>query len=193
MANLLERKEEVLKTAEEKHKLLFADSIRLLEKEYTKRERCESIIQAFTNLFCQWNILSEQRAESLGICFLYSSILMQTYEYHLVLYDKEFYLNKSAVEAIIRPPCLYEAFEQDMAALISELKGMYPSFCRCEEDVIRFQCAEYYHAVFYKLCADLLEDIINSFEYKQMNKTEDFFIFFGKYRGEGKILYRDEG
>lgn len=193
MANLLERREELLKTAEEKHKHLFADSIRLLEKEYTKRERYESIIQTFTNLFSQWNVLSEQKAASLGICFLHSSILMQTYEHHLVLYGKEFYLDKNTVEAIIRPPCLYEAFEQDMAVLTSELKGMYPSFCRCEEDVIRFRCAEYYHAVFYKLCTDLLEDIINSFEYKQMNKNKDFFIFFGKYKGEGKILYRDKG
>ncbi len=56
---------------------LFASRIRLLERSYEKTERREEVIKVFAELFRQWEEQTEAEAASVGICYLYSSILMK--------------------------------------------------------------------------------------------------------------------
>ncbi len=192
MANILERREELLRTAEERHKNLFAVKIRELEAEYENRQRREIIIQAFRDVLRRWN-LSGRKAAGVGIGILYSSVLMRTYEYYLAAYGEEFYLDRNPTETMLRPPCFFEMFEEEMSVILDELRRRYPRLCRCEEDAVRYQCVEYYHAAFQKLCETLLKEIMDSPEFRELNRAGDFFFFFGRYQGEGEILYRCGG
>lgn len=103
---------------------------------------------------------------------------------------EEFWLARDAVELMWVPEGLPEFFERDISSLLKILKGTFPRLCRDEETAVRFMCGEYCHGAVYKLCTDFLEDILKEEEFLQLSKTEDFFVFFGDYRGEGEILYR---
>ncbi len=71
---------------------------------------------------------------------------------------------------------------------MDKLRNDYPRIYRYEEDAVRYQYAEYYYAAIEALCRDIMEEIQDSEEYKRMKKTEDFFFFFGRWRGEAAKL-----
>lgn len=177
-----------METAEKWEKLLFADSIRELEKLYEAEEQRELTIQTFTKLFWQWSLQNVHKAASLGICYLHSSILMRTGELRLTLYGKEFYLDKNQIETVWCPPWFFQMYEKDMEFLMDKLKNDYPRIYRYEEDAVRYQYAEFYYAAIEALCRDIMEEIKDQEEYRMLEKTEDFFFFFGRWRGEAARL-----
>lgn len=167
---------------------LFASRIRLLEREYEKAERRAEVVETFAKLFRQWNGSIEAEAASVGICYLYSSILMQTGELRLTLYGKEFYLDNHQLELAWIPSCFFQMYEQDMAEIIDKLQKEHPRIYQYEKDAVRYQYAEYYYAAIAALCRDMLDEIKSSKEYKLLNKTDNFFFFFGRWRGEAERL-----
>lgn len=189
MAYISERREELLSAADELQKAQFGRQIRRLEKIYGNKENRSGTQKVFTELFSCWGGLKSPAA-SLGICYLFSSILTGSYEFKLVLLGKEFWLEEKPVEIMWRPAHFFECFEEDMKLVIKELKGRFPRLCSAEEEAVRFSCAEYYLAAVCALCRDITEEITGSREFAKMNKTEDFCLFFGRYQGEGEILWR---
>lgn len=190
MGSILARREKLLKEAEEIYREIFKDSIFRLEEEYHLERYQKSLTEPFTKAAQMWKESHENKAASLGICSLYTSILRQTYEYRIVLLGEEFWLAKDTVELMWIPEGFSEIFKEDMTGLMKKLQGMFPRFCRDEETAVHFLCAEYCHGAVYKLCVDFLEDILNGEIFFQLNKTKNFFVFFSDYRGEGEILYR---
>ena len=86
------------------------------------------------------------------------------------------------------PKALSDVLEQDILAVTDKLRKKYPRIYPYEEDAVRFWYAEYYYAALETLCRDMLGEIRESREYCMLNKTEDFFIFFGRWRGEAEKL-----
>lgn len=167
---------------------VFASSVRMLEAEYRKAERRDAVRQAFAELFVQWGAQTGAEAASLGVCYLHSSILMRTGEIRLALYGKEFYMDENRLEKAWQPPCFFQQYEQDMSEIMERLRKGHPRIYPYEEDAVRFMYAEYYYAALEVLCRDMQEEIKESGEYQMLNKTEDFFIFFGRWRGEAGRL-----
>lgn len=189
MSNIVARRENLLEEAEQVYREQFKISIRNLEETYKSKEYQKSVTDAIAKAAYDWNKTQDRPAASLGICILHSSILRQTYEYRIVVMGEEFWLDENAVELMWIPKGFPDFFEQDMSALVKKLSSIFPRLCKEEETAVRFRCAEYFHGAVYKLCRDFLEDILESEEFLQLKKTEDFFLFFGEYRGEGKLLY----
>lgn len=181
-------KEKLMEDASKWERKLFASSIRLLEREYEKAERREEVIKVFEKLFRQWEEQSEAKAASVGICYLYSSILMRTGELRLTLYGEEFYMDRNQLELVWTPPCFFEMYEQDMIEILEELQKGNPRIYQYEKDAIRYQYAEYYYAAIAALCRDMIDEIKNSEVYKMLKKTDNFFFFFGRWRGEAEKL-----
>lgn len=184
----MEYREKMLADAEKLEKELFESRIRGLEKEYGKAERREEVKRKFAELFRQWGEQTEKEAASLGICYLHSDILMRTGEMRLTLYGKDFYLDEEQLEMPWRLPCFFEMYEDDIKEIVDWLRQRYPRLYRYEKDAVRYQYAEYYYAALESLCEDMLDEIKESEEYREMKKTEDFFFFFGRWRGEGEKL-----
>lgn len=189
MSNILVRRENLLEEAEKIYREQFNISIRNLEEKYKIKENQKSVAGAVVKAAQVWNDTQDRPAASLGICILHSSILRQAYEYKIVVMGEEFWLDENAVELMWIPKGFSEFFEQDISALIKKLSSIFPRFCKEEETAVRFRCAEYFHGAVYKLCKDFLDDILEGEGFLQLKKTEDFFLFFGDYRGEGEILY----
>ncbi len=181
-------REKLMENAEKWEKALFADSIRTLEAEYGKAKRRSEVVQVFTGLFRQWEIQMEQKAASLGICYLHNRILMRMGELRLTLYGKELYLDENQVETVWHLPFFFDRYEQDMTVLADRIKEDFPRVYAYEVDAIRYQYAEYYYAAIEAMCRDMLEEIKGSGEYGQLSKTEGFFFFFGRWRGEAQKL-----
>mgnify|MGYP007033827186 CR=1 FL=1 len=106
----------------------------------------------------------------------------------LALFGREFYLDENQLEKTWQPPCFFQQYEQDISAVMDRLRKEYPRIYPYEEDAVRFWYAEYYYAALETLCRDMLGEIRESREYCMLNKTEDFFIFFGRWRGEAEKL-----
>lgn len=172
---------------------LFASRIRLLEREYEKAERREEVVSAFVRLFQQWEEQKEAKAASVGICYLYSSILMRTGELRLTMYGEEFYMDKNQLEVAWIPSCFFQMYEQDMQEIIVKLQKEHPRIYQYEKDAVRYQYAEYYYAAIAALCRDMLDEIKNREGYKLLKKTDDFFFFFGRWRGEAEKLESEYG
>lgn len=192
MSHILERRKLLLEDAEGCYRELFKIRIRELEDKYRRIENRRSVIEAFADLARSWNDHRDKKAASLGICILYSSVVRRTYEYRLILSGEEFLLDKEAIETLWIPNCFFDDFEKDMQYIIGQLKHTYPRLCSSEEDAIRFQCVEYVHTVVYKLCVDLINEILEEAAFIQLKKTDHFFVYFSKYRGEGEVICRIE-
>jgi len=179
-------REALMADAKEFGKMVFSSSIRILENEYQKEERRETVRMAFAKLFGEWRKNTQEEAASLGIFYLHSGILMRTGEIRLTIYGKEFYMDENQLQKEWQLPCFFQLYEQDMAGIMDRLRKNHPRIYPYEENAVRFQYAEYYYAAVKALCRDMLEEIKDSREYRLLNKTEDFFFFFGRWRGEAE-------
>lgn len=193
-----ERREKLLLAAEELQREKFEKSIRALEQEYQKEENRKAVIQVFEELASSWNPVSvgienKKKAASLGITYLLSSILMGTYEMRLYLMGEEFWMEEAPLEAVWRPAHFYEHFDENMEFILKKLEESFPRMCRAEKDAIKLKCADYYLAAVCKLCRDMGSEIVESKGFQEMEKRDDFFLFFGGFRKEGEILWRMNG
>ena len=184
-----DRREELADAAEAIQRELFAGRVREFEAVYRKEERRASVKQAFADVFRLWDGKGGRKAGSLGICYLFSTMAMRTYEFRLILYGEDFYLDGYPAVSRWKPPCFFEMFEEDMAVIMEKLRKVYPRIYAYEEDAVRRRCVEYYLAAVRQLCGDMAEEVVCMEEFLGIKRTENFFIFFGAYRGEGDILY----
>lgn len=168
MLHIMERRKLLLEDTESCYRELFKIRIRELEDKYRRIENCQSVIEAFADLARSWNDYRDKKAASLGIFILYSSVVRRTYEYRLILSVEEFLLDKEAIETLWIPNCFIDDFEKDMQYIIGQLKHIYPRLCSSEEETIGFQCVEYIHTAVYKLCVDLVNEILEEEVFKQL-------------------------
>ena len=181
--------ERAAKDVEEK---LFASQCRRLEREYRKKERRGEAVNAFVRLFNQ--AADEQKKWSwLGITYLHTSLQTKSYEFLLSLYDEKFLFDTSPSELYWRPSCFFECFEEDIESLMAGLQKQYTRIWRYEEEAVRGVCVEYYYAAVKQLCFDLAGEIMKTEAFQKAVKEENFTAFFGRYQGEGEVLWRMTG
>lgn len=194
MAHLRERREELLCAADKLFREQFVKSIRSLEEFYAGAEYRREAAEAFAGLARQWKEQSGERkkAACLGICCLYNSVLRRDYRFKLILMGEEFWLDEEPAEADWNPPGFSRCFAKDMEAVMEKLQGMFVRMCRSEEDAVWQWCAEYYFAAAGRLCMDMAEEIAEGMGLEEMARTKGFYFFFGHYRGEGEIIWREK-
>jgi hypothetical protein len=73
---------------------------------------------------------------------------------------------------------------------MSVLQRWFNRIWRYEEEAVRRICVEYYYAAVRQLCFDLAGEIMNTEAFQKAVKAEYFTAFFGRYQGEGEILWR---
>lgn len=183
-----ERRKELINTAKEIQDELFQKQIILLQEEYKKEHRRKEAITMFADLFRQWNEQEKRNASKLGICYLHTSVVSETYILLLLLYGDEFYLDDKPMEMSWNLSSFFDMFKDDMNIIMKGLKNDYPRIRAYEEEAIAFAYIPYYYAGICKLCEDLKQEIYQTEEFRSLKKTDDFTMFFGRYLGEGKVL-----
>ncbi|MDR7810478.1 hypothetical protein [Lacrimispora sp.] len=185
----MNRKKELENAAQNMEEELFASQYRRLEKEYRNKElRCKAV-EAFSQIF---SLAADKQKELswLGICYLHTSLTTGSHEILLSLYNKEFYFDPAPVEMYWRPPCFFDCFEEDMESVMKGLRSQFPRIWGYEEEFVRRFCVEYYYAATHQLCIDLAGEIMGTEAFRKAAKAENFTAFFGRYQGEGEILWR---
>lgn len=170
----------------------FGIQCRKLIQEYQSRERREEALRIFSGLFEQ-TAAQGKKAAWLGISSLHTSIQNGNFEYFLAVYGEEFYLDPELVGRYWMPPVFRECMEEDIRAVMKELCSRFPRIWQYEEAEVYRVCAAYYDAAFCRLCADLACELAETEAFLRMEKAERFRIFFGRYQGEGEILWRMSG
>ena len=185
----MDRLKELERAAQNAEEELFASQCRRLEREYRKKEYRNEAVNAFIRLFNQ--AVDEQKEVSwLGICYLHTSLQTGSHEFRLSLYDEEFFFDPAPAELYWRPPCFFECFEEDMESVMTVLRRQYPRIWSYEEEAVRRIIVEYYYAAVRQLCVDLADEIMETEAFQRAGKAEDFSAFFGRYQGEGEIIWR---
>ena len=185
----MDRLKELERAAQDAEEKLFASQCRGLEKEYRKKEYRNEVVDVFVRLFSQ--AVDEKKEVSwLGICYLHTSLQTGSQEFLLSLYNEEFYFDSASTELYWRPPCFFECFEEDMETVMTGLRKKYPRIWRYEEEAVRRICVEYYYAAVRQLCFDLAGEIMETEAFQNAVKADDFTAFFGRFQGEGEILWR---
>ncbi len=98
-------------------------------------------------------------------------------------FGKEFYMDENQLEKTWQPPCFFQQYEQDISAVMDRLRKEYPRIYPYEEDAVRFWYARVLLCGAGNPVQGYAGEIRESREYCMLNKTEDFFIFFGRWRG----------
>lgn len=186
MAYIQERKGKLFLEADKVEKERFKKQIGILQDHYQKEEARERVKEVFEKLLEKWD--REEPAACLGIHYLFTSVHHRTYTYSLALYGEEFYLDERAIETRWKPELLMELLEEDIREILRHIEKEFPRLCAYEEEGIRHHCVRYYHAAIYQLCKDIWPEILEREAFKGLRKREDFFLFFGAYRGEGEVV-----
>lgn len=98
MLYIINRKDLLIQDAEQMYQVRFQIRICDLEQRYRKEAYRKPVIKAFAQAAYNWSSGCKGQAASLGIYILYSSIVLRSYEYSLVLSGKEFWLDDEPVE-----------------------------------------------------------------------------------------------
>lgn len=167
---------------------LFAQQCVRLEQEYQKKDCRKAVTECFTSLFDQ-AVEAGKEVAWLGVCYLHSSLKSGSYELLLSLYGKEFIMDPSPLQLYWRPSNFFEYFEEDMRTVMKQLQNRYHRIWKYEEEFIRRVCVEYYYAAISQLCKDLKQEIAETEAFQEMNKSNVFSLFFGRYLGEGDVLW----
>lgn len=186
------RIDELAAAADGLEKERFGSQCRRLILEYQEQERRKEALRIFNGLFEQ-AAAQRKRAAWLGVSSLNTSVQNGKFEYFLAVYGEEFYLDPNPAGRYWTPPFFGECMEEDIRAVIKELRSRFPRIWQYEEAEIYRVCAEYYDAAFCRLCADLADELSKTEGFFRMEKTERFGIFFGRYQGEGEILWQITG
>lgn len=183
------RLDELIAAADDLERERFGTQCRKLIQKYQGMGRRTEALSVFNGLFEQAAVQGK-RAAWLGISSLYSSIQNGRFEYFLAVYGEDFYLDPDPVGRYWSPPVFQECMEEDIRAVRRELQGRFPRIWQYEEAEISRVCAEYYDAAFCRLCTDLTGELAETEAFSQMEKAGTFGVFFGRYQGEGEILWR---
>lgn len=185
----MDRLEQVKEAADRWERERFAARCRELEQIYAGREYRAMAVQAFAGLM---DLGAEQDKEVawLGIFPLHVSLATGSHEVLLALYGEAFYFDPAPLCRYWRPPVFDLFFEEDMEQIMRALRVRFPRIWRYEEAAVRRLCVEYYHAALWRLCAGLEEEIRETESYQHMRRARRFTAFFGRFRGEGEILWQ---
>lgn len=185
----MERMQEMRKSASLIEKELFVSQCRKLEQEYEKTGNRMAAIEALSALFDNANEV-EKEVSWLTICYLHTSVKTKSYELLVSLYTKEFLFDQVPIQTYWRPPCFFDCFEEDMEAVMKRLRRKFVRIKTYEEDFVRETCIEYFYAAIRQLIMDLESEVVETNAFREMKRGGTFSASFGRYHGEGEILWR---
>lgn len=186
------RSDELIAAADRLAKERFGSQCRRLMQEYQRQEYRKKVLRIFSKVYEQ-AAAQGKRTAWFGISSLYTSVQNGVFGYLLAVYGEEFYLDPEPVAEFWIPPVFQKCMEADIRSVIGELRSRFPRIWQYEEAEVYRVCAAYYDAAFGRLCADLADELSETEEFSRMEKTKGFGVFFGRYQGEGEILWRISG
>lgn len=123
--------------------------------------------------------------EMADICYfcispLRSSLLTESFDVQLALYDSDFYLGRS-VSTYWHPLFIYKYFEQDISMFSSYIKRKIPQVKDYEVQDYKIDFISNYHILLHRFCVENAWSALSVPSYNGMIKSENIKILFGEY------------
>lgn len=173
----------------------FEISSELLLKEYIKNKDIidNEYLQVFNDLFLRCIAMQKEGKKEkiavISIFYLRYSILTESYDIQLNLYDENFYLDNNNIYSLWKSPFFMKYYVDDIEFLKREAKHNIVGFNYEKLQDIRMEYGEVYGVLLEKYCREKVTDIITLPSYEGMDKSEHTIITFGNYMDKGICIY----
>ncbi|SFR63935.1 hypothetical protein [Anaeromicropila populeti] len=181
------RAEEFLEEFQEEIGERIHFSKELLQKSYEldKRKLCQEFVERMKQIMRDCIKLQKegQKKSIHAICFfcLRHSALTESYEYQINFYDDSFYEDRTEVGGYWEPKYYRPVIQEDIKYFTALLR-------KRKLRVLDYEVSEFCRAYIFQLLTELpqemtesIPELLDSEEYKQLEKTECGF-YFGEYR-----------
>ena len=131
----------------------------------------------------------KKKIKFIYISFLRTSLLENKGIWRIDLFDENWFLDKE--ECFINLDCTF--IYEDLFSFIEELQVKKKEYGRTitEMDIekIKLQEGDKYHKLIIRIFGDIINELIECENFKEMNKHEELMIFAGEYMDEVELLY----
>ena len=123
------------------------------------------------------------------ICFLQSSMYTRSYDYRLDLYDHNFYGDIWGASDYWKPMFAMKYFDSDIEYLIPKLRQKIPILRNYEIENFKREYIYNYYAIVQDLLDNLIiDESLETEEFKRLKKKDSIIVFFGGYMGKAIML-----
>lgn len=132
-----------------------------------------------------------------SISYFKYGVYTKKYEIRMDLYNKTFYFDSLKVYEYWDMKFLFQFFEKDLSYIWKQIRSVHPPLLIQVQDYEEKEFALWYIQHYYKMAElffqDQLPSILAQEEFQLLKKEENFFILYGGYMEEQKILFSSEG
>lgn len=126
----------------------------------------------------------------LSISYLYSSLMTETGEFLLTLYDDRLYFDDGPVYAYWSPEFLWEQFRRDTEKIEYGLKKQMHRLKKYELDAVKTEYAERFFEIAHKMFVDYTDIIVSKLRDSQLEITPHFSVIYGGYLDTAAVLWQ---
>lgn len=152
------------------------------------------------NLLCKFNevcSLAEgfQKEDLKGeikyiyICYLRTSIMDNRAVFRIDLHDEKCFLDKNECSINIDFDFIYEGLFKHMEELKEKRREYGRVITEMDIEKIKIEEMKKYNDILIKFLENMISNLLDCKEYKEMKKHEEIMIFAGEYRDEVRLLY----
>lgn len=139
----------------------------------------------------------KEAIQFLSISYLRRCVYTKKYEIRMDLYNKNFYLDSCKIYEYWDMEFLFQFFEKDIDDVWKQIRSKNPPLFIQVQDYEEKEFALWYIKHYYKIAElffqDQISNILQQEEFQLLKKEENYFVLYGGYMEEQKILFSSEG
>lgn len=185
---MVDRREDIIVFCQEfLEKELIKTKIEVLENcESNADQIFESLKDSFNRVFIK---AKNKKVKFIVVNFLYSSLMTDSREFLIAVYNELFYLDLGAVSEKVKFQFLDFYFSRDVENLTNIAEKKFLRLTEYEKAAVKIECGLQYLKILSSCLQKLSLKITQLETFKRMEKEEDFKIILGEYMGQGEVIY----
>ena len=133
----------------------------------------------------------KQDIKFIYISYLRTSVMDNKSTYRIDFLDNRWFMDKEECSIDLNMDFIYEPLFKHMEEL-NEKKSEYGrTITEMDIEKIKMKESEKYNMIALNILDGMVEDFINTDEYKEMNKSDEIKIFAGEYMDKVRVLYEN--
>ena len=146
----------------------------------------ETIKTPFNRVFTR---AKNKKVKFIVVNFVYSSLMTDSKEFLIAVYDELFYLDLGAVSEKVKFQFLDFYFNRDVENLTKLTEKKFSRLTEYEKAAIKIECGLQYLKIWSAYLQKISLKVTQLETFKRMEKDEDFKIILGEYIGQGEVIY----
>jgi len=134
----------------------------------------------------------KKKIKFIYISFLRTSLLENKGIWRIDLFDENWFLDKEECFINLDFSFLYESLFEHIKELQEKKKEYGRTITEMDIEKIKLQEGDKYHKFVIKILEDIVNELIECENFKEMKRHEELMIFAGEYKDEVELLYENE-